>query len=38
VLEVASPYSPNQAVKLLTGPLLVQPGEIVTLTNVPLRE
>ncbi len=38
VLEVASPYSPNQAVKLPPGPVLVQPGEIVTLSNVPLRE
>ncbi len=34
--ESASPYSANRATKATPGPVLVQPGEIATLSNVSL--
>jgi hypothetical protein len=36
VLEVSSPYAANEARKPLPKELVVQPGEIMTLSNVPL--
>ncbi len=37
VAEVASPYDANTPRRVSPGPLVIQPGEILTLTNVPLN-
>ncbi len=36
--EYAGPYLENSVQAASSGPILVQPGELVTLTNVPLRD
>jgi len=35
-VEMAGPYQPNTAAAATDGPVTLQPGEIATLTNVPL--
>jgi len=35
-VELAGPYQPNIAAAAAAGPITLQPGEIATLTNVPL--
>ena len=38
VLEVSGPYAANEVHKSIHNPLIIQPGEIMTLSNVPLLQ